>query len=210
MEPTLGEQIMHLSLDDVSGAARLRTQSEYMISAATLLELGLAGRICIEDGHVVARDRTPLGVPVLDDALRQIGDQDKPADIQSWTYRLREQALAGARQGLLEQGLIREERTKVWGIFQRTRYPGADGTVEEALRLRLAAAVLEGQEPDDRTAALVVLLHGGGFHRLVFPDADQPQVQRRMAELAQRHWTEPAMRQLTDAMYALFAHFMMT
>ncbi|MYR46551.1 GPP34 family phosphoprotein [Streptomyces sp. SID5910] len=201
METTLGEQIMLLSLDDTTGAPQLQSQSEFMISSASVLELALADRVRIEDDRLVVTDPTPPGVPALDTALARIAAADEPKDVQAWIFELREEAVDGARQGLLDKGVIREERTRRWGIFPTSRYPEADASVEAVVRQRLESVVLEGEEPDARTAALVVLLHTGGLRDLVFAGADTTAVDERMAELAEGHWAEPAMKQLIDSVY---------
>jgi hypothetical protein len=207
METTLGEQILLLSLDDTTGAPQLQVQSEYMISAACLLELAIAGRIRLEDDRLVVQDGTPLGIPALDEALTQLSAQDKHDNAQTWIYELRKGAAARARQGLLDKGIIREERTRVLGLFPRTRYPEADSSAEDALRQQLTAVVLEGQAPETRIAALVVLLHAGGLHRLAFPDADQQAVKDRMAKLMAGHWAEPVMKQLVDSVLVALTTF---
>ena len=55
-------------------------------------------------------------------------------------------------------GLVREEGKRVLGVFGSHRYPVTDPAVPEALRRELAAVVLEGQEPEDRTAALTDII----------------------------------------------------
>ncbi|MBT2392601.1 GPP34 family phosphoprotein [Streptomyces sp. ISL-1] len=207
METTLGEQIMLLSLDDTTGAPHLQAQSEYMISSASVLELALAARVRMDGDHLVATDPTPLGIPVLDETLKRIAGQDKREDAQAWIFRLKKEAVEGARLGLLDKGVIREERARRWGIFPTNRYPEADGTVEQEVRRKLTAAVLEGQEPDARTAALLVLLHSGGLHKLVFAEADQAAVDKRVAELTEGHWAEPAMKQLVDSVFVALTAF---
>ncbi|WP_183068766.1 GPP34 family phosphoprotein [Streptomyces sp. gCLA4] len=47
--------------------------------------------------------------------------------------------MEGARQGLLQKGVIREERARRWGISPVNRYPEADGTAEEGVRAKPAA-----------------------------------------------------------------------
>ncbi|MEV8307300.1 GPP34 family phosphoprotein [Streptomyces flavidovirens] len=210
METTLGEQIMLLSLDDNTGAPHLQAQSEYMISSASVLELALADRVRMEGEHLVVTDPTPLGIAILDETLRRIAGQEKREDTQAWIFRLKKEAVEGARQGLLDKGVIREERTRRWGIFPTNRYPEADGTVEQDVRRKLAAAVLEGQEPDPRTAALVVLLHSGGLHKLVFADSDGTAVKKRMAELTENHWSEPVMKQLVDSVFVALSGYSAT
>ncbi|MET9990815.1 GPP34 family phosphoprotein [Streptomyces mutabilis] len=207
METTLGEQIMLLSLDDTTGAPQLQSQSEYMISSASVLELALADRVRMEGDRLVVTDPTPPGVQALDEALARIAAADEPKDVQAWIFELREEAVAGARQGLLDKGVIREERTRRWGIFPTSRYPEADGSAEAQVRRKLTAAVLEGEEPDARTAALVVLLHTGGLRDLVFADADRTAVDERMAELTEGHWAEPAMKQLIDSVHVALSAY---
>ncbi|MDX3671836.1 GOLPH3/VPS74 family protein [Streptomyces europaeiscabiei] len=108
---------------------------------------------------------------------------------------------------MVDKGLIREEKRRVLLVFRTTRYPEADGTVESALRGRLAEVVLEGVEPDPRTAALISLLHHGDLHTLAFPDADSEEspARRRMTEIAERHWADPALRRMAETAAATAA-----
>ncbi|MFF4505510.1 GPP34 family phosphoprotein [Streptomyces sp. NPDC001401] len=207
---TLGEQILLLALDDTTGKAEQQPQAEYMISAAALLELALAGRIRIGDGKVVLQDATPLGAAALDAPLARIAGQDQQddkGDAQKWVFGLRKEAYEAARQGLLDKGLIREEQRRVLGLFRTSRFPEADGSVEAALRRTLDQVVLAGRDPDERTAALLVLLHHGGLHASAFPDADQAAVKRRTAQIAESHWAGPAMQQLADSVLVALASF---
>jgi hypothetical protein len=199
IETTLGEQILLLSLDDATGAAKLQLSSEWMIAVAALADLVLAGRIEVQGEQVVVVDATPTGTPSLDAALSRIGTRDRPVDVQSWMNEWRAEGVAGARQGLLDKGLVREERKRVLGLFPTRRYPAADGTAEAAVQRSLADVVLHGQEPDPRTGALVVLLHGGDLRTLAFPDADPEMVRLRMEELSQGHWASPALKAITDS-----------
>lgn len=210
METTLGEQIMLLSLDDTTGAPHLQPQSEFMISSASVLELGLAGRVRLDGDHLVVADSTPVGVPVLDETLARIAAQDEPEDAQAWIFRLRKEAAEGARQGLLEKGVIREERTRRFGIFPTNRYPEADGSAEAQVRRKLTAAVLEGEEPDARTRALVVLLRCGGLEELAFDAADLKAAKKRMAELSEGHWADPVMKQLVASVQVALSAYAAT
>ncbi|MFD5747675.1 GPP34 family phosphoprotein [Streptomyces sp. NPDC127033] len=86
----------------------------------------------------------------------------------------------GSGKGLLDKGLVREEKKKALGLFPVRRYPEADGSVEAAVRWQLDAVVLHGEIPDERTASLAALLHGAKLHRLVFPDAGMGTVETSM------------------------------
>ncbi|WP_059012811.1 GOLPH3/VPS74 family protein [Streptomyces specialis] len=199
MDITLGEQLLLLSLDDESGAERESTRVAWAIAAASLVELALAGRIDMTDDVVAVRDPSPVGVPAVDAWLAEIAGQEKPERTEPWMRRLLKSAVAGAGDGLKERGLVREEVRKVLGLFPVRRYPEADGSVEAALRERLTGVVLGGQVPDERTAALIGLLHGARLHRLAFPAADRRVVEKSMAEVARGQWAPPAVRRVLDA-----------
>lgn len=177
---TLGEEILLLSLDDTTGEARLPLRTPYAIAAAALLERCLSGATA---------------------------DVVLPEDAGKWLHEHRTREYETALRGVLDKGLIREEKRRVLLVFRTTRYPEADGTAESALRGRLAKVVLEGAEPDPRTAALISLLHHGDLHTLVFPDADSEEspARRRMAEIAEHHWADPALRRMAETAAATAA-----
>jgi hypothetical protein len=198
-QTTLGEQLLLLSLDDESGTEKESAKAAWAISAASLVELALAGRIEVSDDKVTVVDPAPLGEPALDAALAEIAGRDKPGRTKDWIHRLKTGAVTGASAGLIDKGLVREEKKKVLGLFPVHRYPEADGSVETALRQRLDSVVLRGATPDERTVSLVALLHGAKLHRLAFPDADPRTVETHMASLAQGQWSATAVRHVVKA-----------
>ncbi|MEU6481276.1 GPP34 family phosphoprotein [Streptomyces sp. NPDC047017] len=214
MNTTVGEQILLLSLDDTTGQARQQPQAEYVTAAAALLELERAGRIRAEGDRLTVVDATPLDDPALDPVLARLaagdtgGTRDGQRDeIQKWIFALRREAFTAARQALLDKGVLREEQRRVLGLFRTSRYPEADGSVEAELRRVLAEVLVEGREPDARTAGLVVLLHHGGLRRPAFPEADPAAVERRMAEIAEGNAATPTVRRLTDSVLVALASF---
>jgi hypothetical protein len=177
---TLGEEVLLLSLDDTTGETQLPLRTTYAIAAATLLERALSG------------DATEAALP--DDA-------------EKWISQHRNEEYETALQGLVAKGLIRKEKRRLLLVFRTTRYPESDGSVESALRRRLAEVVLEGADPDPRTAALVTLLHHGELQALAFPEADTDgsPAKQRMAEIAEHHWADPALRRMAETAAATAA-----
>ncbi|MBE4734852.1 GOLPH3/VPS74 family protein [Streptomyces caniscabiei] len=191
---TLGEEILLLSLNDTTGEARLPLRTPYAIAAAALLERALSG----------------AGVGGVDAAAGVDGageGEALPEDVEKWIHEHSTAEYETALRGVLKKGLIREEKRRVLLVFRTTRYPEADGTAESALRGRLAEVVLEGADPDPRTAALISLLHHGDLHTLVFPDADSEDspARRRMAQIADHHWADPALRRMAETAAATAA-----
>ncbi len=209
MNITLGEQILLLCLDD-SGSVRQQPTAEYMIAAGALLELAMADRVRLDGKRLVPADTTATGSVALDPVLARLAEpaKAKPDDVQEWIFALGKDAFTAARQGLLDKGLVREEHGRTLGIIKTTRYPETDVGARSEVRRVLDAVVLEGQEPDERTAALITLIHHGDLHGIAFPDADAGAVKRRCAEVAEAHWARPVLRALMDAVAASVAYFM--
>ncbi|MER7731998.1 GPP34 family phosphoprotein [Streptomyces erythrochromogenes] len=209
---TLAEELVLLSLDDESGAVRQRQALAPALAGAILLELVLAERVSISGKHLELRSTEPIGEPLLDGRLRLI---------ETWLHRLGRRRVADwlmkdymkattpVLERLCERGLVAEQVRKVLGVFPQRRYPEVDGTVERALRERLAAAVLGNARPDDRTAGLIALLHGAKLHRLAFPDHSPAAVKPRMAEIADGQWAaegvRAAVRDMQAAMVVIMA-----
>lgn len=200
---TLAEEVMLLSLDDESGAAKEKAGAEWALAGAVLVELVLAGRVTVQGDTAEIVDDTPLGVPHLDTALAAIAEKGPSLKVRSCLERSRKDVANATTGSLVERGLIRKEQKKVLGLFPVTRYPEADGSAEVELRQRLTAVVVDGADPGERTAALVALLHGARLQKPAFPDGDRRAVDARMEEIAQGQWVQPAVRRAIDEAQAV-------
>ncbi|MFF7778264.1 GPP34 family phosphoprotein [Streptomyces tanashiensis] len=210
MAVTLAEEIMLLSLDDESGAARERQSAAWAVAGGILLDLVLAGRVAVEEGRLRVTDPTPTETPLLDGRLRQIaewaGRRSRDPKVTEWLTRDHSKAVKATAESLRARGLVREEQRKVLGVFPVTRYPEADGAVERELRDRLRAVVLDGAEPDVRTAGLVGLVHGAKLHGLAFPGVPRKEIAARLDEIAAGQWAvEGVRRAIRDMQAAMVA-----
>ncbi|MGW4837801.1 GOLPH3/VPS74 family protein [Streptomyces globisporus] len=199
MTVSLGEEIMLLSLDDETGAAKGETAARWGVAAGMLLELVMAGRVTVRGGRVEVFDPTPTGDALLDGRLdrltRWVHETSSSRKVVAWLTRDHAKGSQDVVDSLVARGLVTEEKRRALGVFPVRRYPEADGTVERELRARLAAAVLEGAEPDARTTALVALVHATGMHPQAFPGLPKKQVDPRMAEIAEGHWAGVSVRE---------------
>ncbi|MEV7566924.1 GOLPH3/VPS74 family protein [Streptomyces tanashiensis] len=210
MAVTLAEEIMLLSLDDESGAARERQSAAWAVAGGILLDLVLAGRVAVEEGRLRVTDPTPTETPLLDGRLRQIaewaGRRSRDPKVTEWLTRDHSKAVKATAESLRARGLVREEQRKVLGVFPVTRYPEADGATERELRDRLRAVVLDGAEPDVRTAGLVGLVHGAKLHGLAFPGVPRKEIAARLDEIAAGQWAvEGVRRAIRDMQAAMVA-----
>ncbi|UYQ63947.1 GOLPH3/VPS74 family protein [Streptomyces peucetius] len=206
MAVTLGEEIMLLSLDDESGAAKDRQSAGWAVAGGILLDLVLAGRVSVSDGRVRVTDQAPTGVALLDGRLEQLAawaaQRSKPRKVTDWLTKDHSKAVGATIDSLRERGLVAEEQHRVLGLFPVRRYPEADGAAERELRERLASVVLHDAAPDDRTAGLVALIHSAKLHRLAFPDLPRKQVAPRMTAIADGQWAGESVREAIRNMQA--------
>ncbi len=199
---------MLLSLDDESGAARQRQSAGWAVAGALLLELVLAGRVSVAGKYLELSSGEPTGEDLLDGRIRLLKAWLRGRDarrVTDWLTKDRPKAVGAALERLGERGLVVAQMHKVFGVFPQRRYPEADGTVESALRARLHDVVLDGAEPDERTAGLIALIHSANLHRTAFPDRQPDEVTARMAEIAAGRWAAESVRDAIRDMQAAMA-----
>ncbi len=192
--PSISSEILLLALDDQKGSVRMNfsTTLDIALAGGQLMELAMAGRVTIEDKRVIAHDGPPLEDPILQASFARIQEQDKPkkADnmIAKLTKGLRKRMLAQ----LAEQGVVRVEERKMFGLIPRNRYPEVNGTVEDAVRHRLRAVILHNQVPDERTAALAVVIQAADLQATILNRAERRASKQRLKELARGAVLSPA------------------
>lgn len=208
------EDYLLLTLDDVTGKAVVdASYREQVAAGALLVELALLRRADLAGdgdggrvGRIVVRDPSPTGNALLDEALGVVRAREgsKPKALVAPLARLKPAARAIA--SLAERGVLRREEGRVLGIFPTTRWPAADTRHEDAVRADLRRVLVEGGDPDERTAALVAVLSatgqagrvlasgGSGADAEEWTAAHRRAADRRAKEIARRSWGSEAVR----------------
>jgi len=186
----LAEDLLLLVTDDASGRlAADGVQVDTGLGGANLVELTLLGQVDVSGdqdqgkrGRIIVRDPSPPGDDVLDAALRILVERQgrKPsAVIRPLGKNLR----PALYQRLAARGVLRAGQRRVLGVF-----PAA---------------------PDERTAALIALLHALKCeHKVVDPrpyQLSRRQLRARAAEIAEGNWASEAVRKAIDEMIAAVA-----
>lgn len=191
---------------------------------ALLVDLALDGRIDVvpepasgrradqsspKPGTVVVRDPSPTGHPLLDLVLEAAHAKERLAKdlVNDLSTGLGRKVL----EHLADRGVLRREKNKVLGIFPVTRWPAEDSAHEAVLRRTLTAVLVDGQEPDSRTRALVALMKGTGMVRHVLDGQlgkETGKEHRKAAEARAEHladgdWASGAVQRATDETVAL-------
>jgi hypothetical protein len=195
----IAEDVLLLATDDATGKSTISSlQLDPALAGAVLIELVVAGRVNLLEGRqakVVVTDGTPLGDPVLDVALQSLVDNGPLKPVQA--IRLLAKGLRARLNDLLEQrGILRRESGKVLGLFPTTRWPARDSGPEQDVRALVVGALLKGQEPDGRTAAVISVLTAADMLTTVVQRPDIKAAKARGTDIGEGNWAGDSIRKV--------------
>lgn len=204
MTQLIAEQLLLLAYRPDGTARGKGTELDMGLGGALLAELAVDGHVEVGEKEVrVNRGRSRPEHPVLAAALAEI--EVKALRPRACVLKLARGARREVLAALVGRGVLTEESRRVFGVFPGRRFPVADPAPREEALGRLRAAVIEGAEPDQRTAALAGLVQAAGLARRVFPDDDQRAVKARLKEIAEGDRAAEAVRRAIRAARAATA-----
>lgn len=205
----IAEDLLLLLLDDEKGrTSGLISGVDTGLAGAVLVELALLELVDVADegesvrkGRLVLRQGTAPEHPVLTTALETVRAKEgtKPKDALSSLAKGLKDRLA---DGLVAAGVLRREQHRTLGLFPTTRLPAQDTRHEASVRERLAA-VLDGAEPDQHSAALLALLHALDAVTTVLDVPDKRAAKKRAKEIAKGQWAPAAVRKAVEEVQAV-------
>ena len=212
----LAEDLLLLVTDDSSGRLSApAAQVDVGLGGANLVELTLLHKVDIsgeEDqgrrGRIIVRDPSPAGDDVLDAALQILVARpgSKPSAVVKLLGKNLRQTLY---QRLAASGVLRAGQARALGIFPTRTWPTQDARHEAEVRRLVTQALIQQAAPDERTAALIALLHAlKREHKVVDPGPYQlsrRQLRARAGDIAQGDWASEAVRKAIDEMIAAVA-----
>lgn len=204
----IAEDLLLLMLDEEKGRPTVDgTKFTHTLAGALLVELSLLGLVESDSppdkqakgkGRIHAVGAAPAD-PVL--ALAWNAFSDKPRGASAVIQAIDSKVKGPLLERLVAKGWVREERSKVLGIFPSTKFPEADPRHEAELRSRIAG-VLDGTDPDPRSAVLISLLFAADALKALFPDADRKDLKARAEVISDGEWGGAAVRQAVQAVNA--------
>ncbi|MFC0629062.1 GOLPH3/VPS74 family protein [Kribbella deserti] len=206
----IAEDLLLLIYDDETGKPMVGNPGlDYALAGAVLIELTMLGKVdsagageAVKKDRLIVRDETPTGDLLLDKRLALLVGREgaKPKNvIDKVSKKLRPELL----ERLNAKGVLTADKGKVLGLFPVTRWPAQDASHELEVRASLESALKLGMQPDDRTAALIALLHALNVVPKVVTDAvDKKALKRRAKEIAESAWAAEAVRQAVAAVQA--------
>ncbi|MGW5383169.1 GOLPH3/VPS74 family protein [Nocardia sp. NPDC003963] len=213
---TVADSFLLLAYSNETGRARVGgTRLVTALAGAAIVELALDGALRMTEadepgtkkGRLKSTGATPRDprfaeLVAMADGRRPKDAIGKVSGLGSWRNRARDlrEALLG---DLADAGEVTGTRSKVLGLFPTTAWrPRADGE-KARVEQRVRAAVVEEAEPDDRTAALISILHAVDLLPELFPDADKRAVRRRGKTISDSEWGGAAVRKAVQEVQAV-------
>ena len=207
----IAEDLLLLLLDDRKGTSST-SYSRTALGGALLVELALAEVVTVEGKTKAWRSaKVRVGAPAagLDPVLERARDTiaEKERSAQDLVDRLGKGLHDELAERLAQKGILERREGRILGLFPVTRWPAVDSAHEEEVRRSLTAALVEGAEPDARTAALVALLHSIGRAHKVVPHEglSSSEVRKRAKRIAEGDWAAKAVKDAIAASTAAIA-----
>lgn len=186
---SLAEDVLLLALNDEKGTV-LMTASvalPYALAGAIIVKLIEAGSVRIEDKELVAAPRGSARDEILDEILGMIRSSKRTRSLNHWVGKI------GRSGGKIKEKLLarlvdkrilgREEHRLLW-VFPTKRYPQIDPRPEYGIRERVRSAIRGMTLPDERTAALISLIHASDLIGEIFEKGERRDAKRRAKEIA--------------------------
>lgn len=193
-ELLIAEDLLLLMMDDKSGTIAGEGTLYYTLGGAVLVELGLAGHVSIdpeERGLTGQKVRAVTGRRPQDPLLRSAHGTvaERVRGVQSLLAEIGTGLRETVLDRLVKRGTLRRESKKRLGFIPSTSLSIKDTRHKKALVEKVRAVLVDGTEPDARTAALVGLLSASGtltsLHRSI-PWSGE--VYKRGKEFEQGSW----------------------
>lgn len=199
----IAEDFLLLAVDDTTGRTANVDNLGVRLAGALLADLAAARKTLMRgapeagatreerekagDATILVTDNTPTGHVALDAALQAVlATPEAPA--RKVVEAISDDAEQNLLTGLVERGILEKEESRLFRMVPVTRWPAADSGHETALRANLVKVLVEGAEPDERTATLIALLHGSGLIGALVGKEQRKAAQDRAEEIAGSEW----------------------
>jgi hypothetical protein len=201
----IAEDLLLLLLDDESGKPQTQ-QLQIALGGAVLVELAIGGMVEVVKAESMWRSAKVHPVegarpdhPLLLAAWETVREKERSA--QGLVERLGKGLDETLCSRLAERGVLERHEDKVLGLFPRTRWPARDTSQEEAVRRALTVVLVDGQDPDPRTGALVALLYAVDRAHKTVPHqgVGDREIKKRAKEVAEGQWAATAVKEAIAA-----------
>jgi Golgi phosphoprotein 3 len=203
----LAEELLLLALNDEKGTVLMAASMglPYGLAGGLVIELIERGLLRIEGKMLVAGTAGSARDEVLDGILGEVRAAKRARNLKSWVGRL---GRSGGKikprllERLVGKGILRREEHRLLLVFPAARYPQIDPMPEFGIRERVRSGLRGLTEPDDRTAALISLVHACDLTGMLFEKGERREAKKRAKEISAGQPVGSAVAQTVEAVRA--------
>ena len=195
------EEAVLLAVDEESGGLRATRPygAAYALVGAVFFDLALAHRIDTDTDAIQILDCSPTGSPTLDRVLSVMSQMGHSPSVRDWIeqiYYRREDLEGEALASLINQGILRHEKSKRFWVIDVERFPVMNNHLQRDVRRRVVDAILSDSIPDTRDIMLVSIAEPCGLLGHLLTDAQLTGRRERIQALCK---FETISRKVADA-----------
>lgn len=184
----LYEELLLIALQDDKGMVRLShsVPLHYGLAGALIMELMFDGNLIVRDKKLHVANPSPKGDELPDEALKKIDSSKQIESAKFWVFKLAgkiKKLKERVALLLIDKEILEKESGKKFLIIPATEYKMVAPTYEAELKARIRAAVLGGEEPDQRLAALMCLIYASELQNEIFSKDERRDAKKRMKEI---------------------------
>jgi hypothetical protein len=183
------EEILLLALDEKTGRLHALPERalEFALAGALLAELAFINRLDADATHIHLKDASPIGEPILDQALACLPKGEMKLTIQKALARI---ALkAGPIKELLfaelvRKGILQQKEQRYLWVLRERRYPVVDNHEEREVLARVRDVVLNASAiPDPKDVVLIGLMDACDLDHFVFTPEELDRCAERIKQI---------------------------
>ncbi|MBF4458784.1 GOLPH3/VPS74 family protein [Pseudoclavibacter sp. VKM Ac-2867] len=164
-QPLLAEDLLLLLFNPDDGTIGGEGTLFYVLAGAVLTELALNDQVAIEKAGMRGTLVLSVGETVPDDEILRAAweySDGKRREVQGMLASIGPQLRGQLLESLIFRGDLHREQGKTFGFIPKTTLSLGDTGRRAKLMSRVQAVLIDGAEPDARTAALAALLSASG------------------------------------------------
>lgn len=160
----LAEDVLLALFDPSSGTIAGENTLFYVLGGAVLADLAQAGRATSEDAGIRGVRIHSAGEAPDDELLRPAWDyvSEKPREVQGVLAAIGPNLRAPLLDRLVDHGHLGRTAHRALGVFPTTRLTDGDTGRRAQIIDAMRRALVDGEQPDPRTAAVIALVSASG------------------------------------------------
>jgi len=160
---------------------------DIVIASAILMDLAIHHRIDTDRVNIIPDKLEPLNDPILDVAIEEIKEQNKPLPIKDWIADL---SLMGQFfrdeiiKSLVSKGVLKIENKQVLWVFSKRVYPLVEDKEVKEVRARIRDLVFSDNIPEPKDIVILSIVKHSDLLDILFTDKELDDYKQRINQIA--------------------------